>query len=340
MGKQIGIVGAAVLFVACWSSGFIGAKLGAADASVPTVLMWRFLPLALLLTPFLRPGSMRELGRHVLIGLLSQSGYLLTVYWAIGEGVSTGTTALIDGVQPLVAAALAGPLLGVAATGRQWIGLALGLVGVVLVSWSDAASHAPAWAYLIPFAGMLGLVASTVLERRARVPAPPLRALAVHCATSAVVFTVLALATGNAVPPASGHFWFALAWLIVLATFGGYGLYWLLVGRIGMTAVNSLMFLIAPVTSVWGTVLFGEPFTVLTGVGLGLALVAAVVANGRVSRRSVAGPPPESPGSSPRRCSARAGGTGLPPTSTAPRSRSAGPARSTRRRRDPTPARE
>ncbi len=333
MGKQIGIVGAAILFVGCWSSGFIGAKLGAADAAVPTVLMWRFLPLALLLAPFLRFGTTRELGRHVLIGLLSQSGYLLTVYWAIGEGVSTGTTALIDGVQPLVAAALAGPLLGVAATGRQWAGLALGLVGVVLVSWSDAASHAPAWAYLIPFAGMLGLVASTVLERRAPVPAPPMRALAVHCATSAV-------ATGSAIPPASGHFWFAMTWLIVLATFGGYGLYWLLVGRIGMTAVNSLMFLIAPVTSVWGTVLFGEPFTVLTGVGLGPALVAAVVANGRVSSRSAAGPPQESPGSSPRPCSARAGGTGLPPTSAAPRSRSAGPARSTRRRRDPTPARE
>ncbi|MER6878369.1 EamA family transporter, partial [Amycolatopsis sp. NPDC000673] len=122
MGKPIGIVGAAVLFVVCWSSGFIGAKLGAADASVPTVLMWRFLPLALLLAPFLRVRPVGELGRHVLIGLLSQSGYLLTVYWAIGEGVSTGTTALIDGVQPLVAAALAGPLLGVAATGRQWLG--------------------------------------------------------------------------------------------------------------------------------------------------------------------------------------------------------------------------
>ncbi|MFF4801217.1 hypothetical protein ACFY1U_22950 [Streptomyces sp. NPDC001351] len=42
--------------------------------------------------------------------MLSQSGYLLTVYYAIQLGVSSGTTALIDGVQPLVAGALAGPL--------------------------------------------------------------------------------------------------------------------------------------------------------------------------------------------------------------------------------------
>ncbi|WP_245633544.1 DMT family transporter [Amycolatopsis jejuensis] len=285
----------AALFVVCWSSGFIGAKLGAADAAVPTVLMWRFVPLALLLTPFLRRGSTsyREFGRHVLIGLLSQAGYLLTVYWAIGEGVSTGTTALIDGVQPLVAAALAGPLLGATATGRQWGGLALGLAGVAMVSWSDAGSQAPAWAYLIPFGGMLGLVASTVLERRASIPVPPLRALAIHCLTSAVVFTILAVATGTAAPPASGRFWLALAWLIVLATFGGYGLYWLLVDRIGVTAVNSLMFLIAPVTSVWGAALFDEPFTVLTGAGLALALIAAVVANRRVG--GAVGSPRSSP---------------------------------------------
>ncbi|GAB3206793.1 DMT family transporter [Marinactinospora thermotolerans] len=297
MGIQIGIVtrsrtwvtGAlAVLFVLCWSSGFIGAKLGAADAPVTTVLMWRFVPLALALLPFLlaqvrQSAAHRRipgLGRHVLIGILSQSVYLLTVYWAIELGVGTGTTALIDGVQPLVAAALVGPLLGVAVTGRQWAGLALGLVGVVLVIWSDAASagQAPAWAYLVPFLGMLGLVASTIVERRAPAPMPPLRALAIHCSTSAVVFTGLAIATGTAVPPASGSFWLALAWLLVFATFGGYGLYWLLVERIGVTPVNGLMFLIAPVTSVWGGVMFDEPFTPLTAVGLALALVAALVA--------------------------------------------------------------
>jgi hypothetical protein len=38
-----------VAFVLCWSSGFIGAKLGAGNASAITVLMWRFLPLAVVL---------------------------------------------------------------------------------------------------------------------------------------------------------------------------------------------------------------------------------------------------------------------------------------------------
>ena len=303
MGRQIGVprvaatwatAGLAALFVVCWSSGFIGAKLGADQAPVPTVLMWRFVPLVVLLVPLAlvharRTGwtpSRSDRVRHAVIGLLSQSGYLLTVYGAIGLGVSTGTTALIDGVQPLVAAALVGPLLGIAVSGRQWIGLCLGLVGVVVVSWTDAlspATHAPGWAYLVPFAGMLSLIASTFLERRAHTRTPPLQALAIHCATSAAVFTAIAVATGAALPPASGAFWVATAWLVLLPTFGGYGLYWVLVERIGVTPVNSLMFLIAPVTTVWGAAMFGEPLTTGTAAGLALALVGAFL-GGRAPR--------------------------------------------------------
>jgi drug/metabolite transporter (DMT)-like permease len=293
--RRAWITGAlAASFVVCWSSGFIGAKLGSGEAPVATVLMWRFVPLAAVLLPVallrtgrgLRGRARGEVGLHVLVGLLSQSGYLLTVYGAIGLGVSTGTTALVDGVQPLVAAAVVGPLLGVAVRGRQWAGLALGLAGVLVVTWSDAGaptSAAPWWAYLVPFLGMLSLVGSTVLERRTTVRTPPMTALAVHCTTSAVVFSALAVATADAVPPASADFWLATAWLVVLPTFGGYGLYWLLVERIGVTAVNGLLFLIAPVTAVWGAAMFGEPLTALTGAGLAMTLLAALVVSARTS---------------------------------------------------------
>ncbi|WP_432760487.1 hypothetical protein [Pseudomonas aeruginosa] len=37
----------------------------------------------------------------------------------------------------------------------------------------------------------------------------------------------LALAEGSLRPPLSGGFLFGLAWLVLLPTFGGYGLYWL-----------------------------------------------------------------------------------------------------------------
>jgi drug/metabolite transporter (DMT)-like permease len=320
-GIQIGIagrrllvptLGLGALFVACWSSGFIGAKLGAAEAPPTTVLMWRFVLLALLLAPFLhRRGKRacerrgRDLWRQIAVGGLSQSGYLLTVYWAIGLGVSTGTTALIDGIQPLVVAALAGPVLGTAVPGRQWIGLLLGLLAVVLVTGADAAApgtQAPGWAYLVPFTGMFCLVAATFLDRRAVSATPPMRALAIHCTTSAVVFTVLAGATGSALVPASARFWLAVAWLVAFSTLGGYGLYWYLLGRLGVTNVNTLMFLVPPVTTLWGAAVFGEPFTVATGAGLAVALAATWMVTrsaGTVSRRR-AGPRPSARRRAPR----------------------------------------
>ncbi|MFJ8468497.1 DMT family transporter [Streptomyces swartbergensis] len=284
-------------FVLCWSSGFIGAKLGAGNASAITVLMWRFLPLAVVLVAVAvvmrtawRGLTARDVTRQAVIGVLSQSGYLLSVYYAIQLGVSSGTTALIDGVQPLVAGALAGPLLGQYVSGRQWIGLGLGLSGVAVVTLADAAAGTGVawWAYAIPLLGMLSLVAATFLESRSRSRVAPSVSLTVHCATSAVLFSVLALSVGAAAPPAEGGFWVAVAWLVGLSTFGGYGLYWLILKRSGVTKVNTLMFLMAPVTAVWGAMVFGEPFGVQTALGLAVCLVAVVVVHRGGGRKDTA----------------------------------------------------
>ncbi|GHH30715.1 DMT family transporter [Lentzea cavernae] len=272
-------------FVLCWSSGFIGAKLGTGSASAITVLMWRFLPLAVVLLAFAvvkkswQGLTARDVGRQALIGVLSQSGYVLTVYYAIQLGVSSGTTALIDGVQPLVAGALAGPLLHQYVSRRQWLGLCLGVGGVVIVTGADAAATSGVawWAYLIPFAGMVSLVAATFLEGRSRTEVAPAVAMTTHCLTSAVVFTALAVGTGTALPPADPAFWGTIAWLVVFPTFGGYGLYWIILRREGVTEVNTLMFLMAPVTAVWGALMFGEPFGVQTALGLALGLTAVVI---------------------------------------------------------------
>jgi drug/metabolite transporter (DMT)-like permease len=322
-------------FVLCWSSGFIGAKLGAGTAPALTTLTWRFLPLAalLLVAATVRSSwrglTARAVAREAAIGLLSQSGYLLTVFYAIQLGVASGTTALIDGVQPLVAGALAGPLLSQHVSRRQWLGLLAGLGGVVIVVTADASATTDVawWAYAIPFLGMLSLVAATFLEGRgAGPPEPaaaersagsdrdartsprvrPLASMAIHATTSAVVFSVLAVATGTAAPPAaSGAFWGTIAWLIVLPTFGGYGLYWYILGRSGVTRVNTLMFLMAPVTAVWGALMFGEPFGARTAAGLALSLAAVVIVyrEGTSARRRLPGPGyRRSRGRSPRSC--------------------------------------
>jgi drug/metabolite transporter (DMT)-like permease len=295
MSKQIGVLGAVVtvaasaVFVASWSSGFVIAKIATVDVSATTLLVWRFAPLAVVLLVVLLartggPAALRtvpraDLRRQVVIGLSAQFGYCFFVYAAVGADIATGTTALIDAVQPLVVATLVGPLLGLRVRGAQWVGLAVGAGGVALVVGSQlGGSEAPAPAYLLPAAAMACLIVGTFVERRSEASLAVATTLTIHVVVSAIALVVIALATGTLAPPADADFWLAALLSAALPTLIAYGLYWWLLRRVGITALNALLFLVAPTTALAGTALFGEPLTGVTVAGFvlcasGVALV-------------------------------------------------------------------
>ncbi|GIG36210.1 membrane protein [Cellulomonas pakistanensis] len=284
--------------MASWSSGFVVAKVATVDVAPLTLLVWRFLPVAVglaavtLATRAARAVPRRDLGRQAVIGLFAQLGYVVCVYAAIAAGVATGTTALIDAVQPLVVATLVGPLLGLRVRGAQWAGLAVGAVGVLLVVQSQlGGSDAPAVAYLLPLAAMACLVAGTFLERRSAARPPVLVVLTVQVVVTAAVLLVAAAVTGALVPPATASFWLATALAAAFPTLAAYGLYWWLLRRVGVTALNALLFLVAPATAAAGAVWLGEPLTAVTLAGFalcgaGVAVVLAVEA--RMARAAAA----------------------------------------------------
>lgn len=284
MGKQVGIPRGVVValagaaFVVSWSAGFWSAKFGAGEASVITLILWRYAVVAVVLWAIVLLArldarmSLRELAHHSVVGLFSQAGYVLPVYGAIALGVSTGTTSLVDAIQPIVIATLVGPLLGIAVRRLQWIGLAVAFAGVLALVGNDLAStEAPPLAYLLPVAAVGSLVMSTLVERRAEPAVPVTVMLAVHTSVAALVMVPIALVSGQIAPPADTGFWSTVAFLALVPTLAAYGLYWFLLRRIDITALNALLFLVVPTTTVGGAVLFGEPFTVLSVVGLALS---------------------------------------------------------------------
>lgn len=255
----------------------------------------------------------RDAAGHAAVGALAQGGYLYGVFAAAGAGVAPGTVALVAALQPLVATALAVPLLGERVRPRQVAGLAVGLAGVALVVGADlrAPGAAPWWAYALPVGAMLSLVAATLLERRLRPGGSPGQALAVQCGVSAVLFTALAAVTGTLAPPADPGFWAAVAWVVVLSTLGGYGLYWAALARFGVARVSALLYLTPPTTLLWSLVMFGEP--VGAGALAGMAVCAAAVALVTGVRR---GGPGGAGREGLRRASARAGRPGPRPPGT------------------------
>ncbi|WEO77267.1 DMT family transporter [Cryobacterium sp. SO2] len=297
MSKQIGIpqrflvVGAAAAFVLTWSSGFIIAKIATNTAAPLTVLLWRFVVVAALLLVAilvlrLRRRELvmprwRDIRPHLTIGLFAQFGYILPIYLAVGAGVSTGTTALIDAIQPLVVATLVGPLLGLRVRAMQWLGLLLGATGVVVIVTADGStSMSPTPAYALPLIALVSLVTATFLDRRTTVRLGVFATLSTHAAVTLVAIAGLAAVTGSLVPPASADFWVSTVLTAVFPALIAYALYWYLLRRLGITTLNALLYLVAPTTAVAGTVLFGEPFTPITlaGLLLGGVAIALVIA--------------------------------------------------------------
>jgi drug/metabolite transporter (DMT)-like permease len=287
---------AEVGFVVMWSSGFIGAKLGTQEASTPTFVAWRSLFAAgMLLAAVLllrrRWPSQGEVTVQGTVGFLSQGVYLSGVVGAVGFGVSAGTTALVAALQPLLAAALAGPFLGERVRLRQWVGLIVGLVGVVLVVGGDMRvseqvppeSAVPLWAYAMPFVGMAGLVAATLLERRmslkTKLETPLDVALAIQCTVSTLPFAIMAMFWGGLEPPGGGQFWLAVLWGVVFATFGGYGFYWLNLKLSSVARVSSLIYLTPPTTMVWAYLMFGESVGLFAISGLAVCFCGVLLAS-------------------------------------------------------------
>jgi drug/metabolite transporter (DMT)-like permease len=276
---------AAAALVVFWSSGFVGAALGTRYAAPDTLLAWRFVAVALLLVALAavrRPRyDRRGLLRHGVLGLLCQCLYLGGVFSGVALGVPAGTTALIAAGQPLLVAVAAGPVLGERPPARQWVGLAVGLAGVAVVVSGDAgAGSAPAWAYLLPVVGMLGLASGTVLQRRWRPRETLLASITVQAVVAAACFVAAAAVAGRLRPPAEAGFWWAVAWLVVLSTAGGYGTYLLVLRRSGATRVSTLLYLTPPATMVWAWLMFGErpgplvvPGGLLCAAGVALVLV-------------------------------------------------------------------
>lgn len=283
--SNAGRLGAAAITVASiglivtWSSGFVGAELAARAGGEPiTVLAWRFVVLAGILVAAMLVLRRRWPGRgswlrQGTVAVLNQAAYLLLIFEGVRAGVDGGTAALIAALQPMLVATIAGRFLGERANGWMWLGMAVGLGGVALVvSGALGGTGAPLWAYALPLAAVACLGTGTVLQRRWHMHDDLLQTLTMHSIVAGAVFMAVALLRGHAAPPATGEIWFAVLWLVVLSSLGGYVLYVTVTRSHGATFVSTMLYLTPPTTMLWVWLIFGVPISPLGIVGL---LVAA-----------------------------------------------------------------
>ena len=271
-----------VLFVLLWSTGFIGAKFGLPYAPPLKFLLWRFVFVILLMSAIVLatraawPRGMQWL--HVAVaGILLQAGYLGGVFAAISLGMTAGLSALIVSLQPILTA-FAGPLVGERVTRRQWLGLVLGLGGVVMVVWNKLSLGVIAADSLaLTVLALVSITAGTLYQKR-YCGAQDLRTHSVvQFVAAGLVLLPLSLAFESRPVVWGGEFIFAIGWLVVVLSLGAISLLLVLIRRGAATSVSSLMYLVPAVTAVMAWLMFGETLTALAVAGMFVAVVGVAL---------------------------------------------------------------
>lgn len=286
-GRHAALIGAMpVVFVLIWSTGFVVARYGMPHAPPFTFLSWRY---ALSVLAFLAwialtraawPQGRVQWFHLAVTGMLMHAGYLGGVWAAVKGGLGAGMAALVVGLQPVLTA------LWISATGqghrvspRQWLGLSLGLAGLLLVVWHRlGVGEVNATNLALAVVALLSITAGTLYQKRFVSPCDVRTANTVQLLSALVVSAPLAwLETGGVElhPELLG----AMAWSVLVLTLGGSSLLYLLIQRGAATRVTSLMYLVPPCTALLAWLLFDEALTarvlaglLLTAVGVGLVV--------------------------------------------------------------------
>ena len=137
--------------------------------------------------------------------------------------------------------------------------------GVAGVLWAGHAAlalgGAPGWAYGLPLLGTAGAGPGTLLQKRWDDAGSLAVVLFVQIGAALPAFAGLAVAEGSLRPPLSGGFLFGLAWLVLLPTFGGYGLYWLGLRHLSAQGGSAALYLSPALTCSRAHWMFAEPLT-------------------------------------------------------------------------------
>jgi drug/metabolite transporter (DMT)-like permease len=269
--------------VVSWSAGFVGIRFAIDHAPIFLILFWRSLVSGLLLLPFALTMGPRLCRRDVvpqmLFGALAMSGYLAGFALAISFGVPTALVALIADMLPMAVAILSWPVLGQALTGRQWLGSFIGLGGVLIASGRLVSlGEVPFWAYGLPVLGTLSLALAVLLQKRSRTIAMPVhQSLCIQCLSAAAIFAIFAWHEGGVAPVLDAGFIGGILWLVFVATFGAWSLYYIALRKSSPARVTAILYLSPPVTMIWARIMFDEPLSSAMALGLGVSLVGIVI---------------------------------------------------------------
>jgi drug/metabolite transporter (DMT)-like permease len=273
---------APALFVLLWSTGFIATKVAVGHTQPLTWLALRMtitVVLLLMIAAATRPvwPDRMQVWHSIVTGVLLQGVQLGGVTIALDHAVPSGLSALIPGLQPILTSLLAGPLLGERVTKLQWLGLLLGLAGVVLVLHDRPVTGQAGWGWIASAVSLVGITLGTLYQKRYGGAIDwragnviQFAAAGLFCLVGAWLFEPMTIAW-------SPSFVATLGWSSLVLSVATVALLYWLIRRSGATEVASLFYLVPAVTAAMAYAMFGETLDALSIGGIVLCAIGVLV---------------------------------------------------------------
>ncbi len=278
------------LFVILWASGFVVARLTAGHVEPISFLAYRF-PLAAmcmlaLAMVFHQPQAtfpLRDKLHAATVGFFLHALYLSCIYWAVTHGLPGGVSALMGGLQPLLTAFMARPMLRERVDAKHWLGLAVGMAGVALVlspkfSVSALDGITPITAG-IAFMGIVSAAFGTVYQKRYSTHMPLLPSMFWQYAGASMAVVLLASLTENFGFDGSLQAWAGLAWAVIISSVCNILILMYLIREGAVAKVSTLIFLVPGVAALITFAMFNETLTLLQITGMVVTAAAVIIVN-------------------------------------------------------------
>ncbi len=287
--SRAGVILALISVYLVWGSTYLAMRIGLTGFAPFLMAGTRFtiagtLLMAVLLVRGASMPTAKQWGGAAIVGVLLLSGGNGGVVYA-EQTVGSGLAALALATVPLLTALLAG-MWGQWPTGREWVGLAVGFAGIVLLNTGGGLRASPAGAIALLLAAAAWALGSVWSRRLPQPPGMMASAAGMLCGGAAL----LALGTvqhehWHAHPsPASCV---ALAYLM-FGAIAGFSAYVYLLARVRPALATSYAYVNPVVAVALGAAFAGEKITPIVLVSGGLIVAGVILVMGSKAKRQAA----------------------------------------------------
>jgi len=252
-------------FILLWSSAYIVVRMGLPDMSPIASLALRFAVATVVLVVLAHAMGqpLTVLGNRwphfAVAGALMNGIYLATAYVAL-QYLAAGTMGLLASLNPMLTALLGWVLLGERMRLSQWLGLGLGVAGVVLVV-GRAPVPGQSMAALLAVGGIIAFAIGTIYFRRHCGSSALLAGNAVQMGSAGVLCAVLAATVETVYVTWTWRLIACVLYLALAVSVGAMGLFGYMLRSRTAGVVSSNFYVIPGLAAVLAWLVLGETLT-------------------------------------------------------------------------------